>query len=68
MTSQRRIENIVQLTDTLWQLNRNRRAKEIEKMSGVEMPEDCMKLAEFWYRAGAIDMEKANGRNWRKNV
>ena len=67
MTTERRIENIVQLSDTLWQLNKSRRIAELEKLTKTKMPEDCMKLAEFFYRAGAVDMERANGKNWRNN-
>lgn len=62
MSDERRIENIVSITDTLWQLNKGKKIKGLEQLTGTAMPEDCMKLAEYFYRAGAVDMERAIGR------
>lgn len=61
MSDERRIENIVNITDTLWQLNRSKKVEGVEKLTGTKMPDDCMKLAEYFYRAGAVDMERAIG-------
>ena len=61
MSDERRIENIVNITDTLWQLNRAKKVVGVEKLTGTKMPDDCMKLAEYFYRAGAVDMERAIG-------
>ena len=66
MKGKDKIALTVGITDTLWQLNKNKRAKEVEQLSGVKVPEDCMKLAEYFYRAGAVDMEKAVGKDWGK--
>lgn len=63
MSNERRIENIVNITDTLWQLNRAKKVEGVEKLTGTKMPKDCMKLAEYFYRAGAVDMERAIGGN-----
>lgn len=65
MNDKRRIENIVGITDTLWQLNKAKRIQSVEELTGQKVPEDCIKFAEFMYRAGAVDMEKALGKDWR---
>ena len=62
MNDKRRIENII---DTLWQLNKGKRIQSIEEETKQKVPEDCVKFAEFMYRAGALDMEKALGKDWR---
>ena len=61
MSDERRIENIVNITDTLWQLNRTKKVEGVEMLTGTKMPDDCMKLAEYFYRAGAVDMERTIG-------
>lgn len=61
MTKERRIENVVGITDTLWQLNRYKLFDQIEKASGTKVPEDCHKLIEWSFRYGAMYMEKAIG-------
>ena len=65
MNDKRRIENIVEITDTLWQLNKAKRIQSVEETTKQKVPEDCIKFAEFMYRAGALDMEKALGKDWR---
>lgn len=62
MTDKRRVENIVDMTDTLWQLNRSSVIAQIEKLSGAPVPKDCIGLIECSFRFGAIYMEKAIGR------
>ena len=65
MTDNRRIENIVQLTDTIWQVNKDKILKDIEKWTGEPVPEACYKLIEFCVRRGCVLMEQTVGKNWR---
>lgn len=65
MTDNRRIENIVQLTDTIWQVNKNKILKDIEEWTGEPVPEACYKLIEFCVRRGCVLMEQTVGKNWR---
>lgn len=65
MTDKRRIENIVQLSETIWAVNKNKLIKDIESMTGEPVPEDCMKLIEFAFRFGCVKMEQTVGKNWR---
>ncbi len=62
MTKERKIENLVGLTDTLWQVNKYKMIKEIEKASGHEVPEACYELMEWCYRYGAMHMERTIGK------
>lgn len=59
----KRVENIVGISDTLWQLNRFTVLDQIEKLSGAPVPEDCMELIECSFRFGAVLMEKALSRS-----
>lgn len=61
MTDRRRTENIVNITDTLWKLNKYKLVKEIEQASGQEVPEECYPFMEWCFRYGAMFMEKAIG-------
>lgn len=61
MTDKRRVENVVGITDTLWQLNRYKLLDQIEKASGTKVPEECYELIEWSFRYGAMFMEKAIG-------
>lgn len=63
MTDDRRIENVVNITDTLWQLNRYKLFDVLEKASGTKVPEECYPLVEWSFRYGALFMEKAIGGN-----
>lgn len=63
----KRVENVVNISDTLWQLNRFNVIAQIEKLSGTPVPEDCMELIECSFRFGAVLMEKALTRG-KKNV
>lgn len=63
----KRVENVVNISDTLWQLNRFNVIAQIEKLSGTSVPEDCMELIECSFRFGAVLMEKALTRG-KKNV
>lgn len=65
MTDKRRIENVVQLTDTIWQVNKNKIVAEIEEWTGEPVPEDCMRLIEFCVRRGCVLMEQTVGKDWR---
>jgi hypothetical protein len=65
MTDNRRIENIVQLTDTIWQVNKDKILKDIEEWTGEPVPEACYKLIEFCVRRGCVLMEQTVGKNWR---
>ena len=67
MTTERRVENIVQLSDTLWQLNKHRVIGQIEGLSGAPVPEDCYQLIECSFRFGAVLMEKALSKGRRNN-
>lgn len=59
MTNTRRVENIIGISDTLWQLNKSKVIKFIAEESGQEVPEDCYELIERGFRYGAVIMEKA---------
>lgn len=57
-----RTENIVNLTETLWTLNKSKVLSQLESLNGGhDVPEDCIKLIEYSFRSGAIYMEKAIG-------
>ena len=62
MSNERRIENVVNITDTLWKLNRNKMINQIESASGCKIPEDCYTFMEWCFRYGAMYMEKALGK------
>lgn len=68
MADNRRIENIVQLTDTIWQVNKNKILKDIEEWTGEPVPEACYKLIEFCVRRGCVLMEQTVGKNWRASA
>ena len=63
MTQERKVENVVNITDMLWRLNKYRLMEQIEQASGEEVPEECYKLMEWCFRFGAMWMEKAIGKN-----
>lgn len=65
MTEKRRTENIVQLTDTIWEVNKYKILKKIEKDSGAPVPKDCHYLIEYCIRYGAVLMEQTVGKDWR---
>ena len=65
MTEKRRVENVVQLTDTIWQVNKNKILKEIEEWTGEPVPEACYSLIEFCIRRGCVLMEQTVGKDWR---
>ena len=65
MTDKRRIENIVELTDTLWQLNKWTVLNSFEERCGQPVPEDCVPLIEQSFRIGAAFMERAIGKDVR---
>lgn len=62
MTNERRVENVVGITDTLWQLNKYKLMDYIAQSSGREVPEECYELIEVSFRTGAALMERALGR------
>lgn len=68
MTDKRKIENVVQLTDTIWQVNKNKIVAEIEEWTGEPVPVDCMKLIEFCVRRGCVLMEQTVGKDWRSRA
>lgn len=59
--AEKRTINIVNMTDTLWQLNRYKVLEQIGKLGG-EVPGECEMLVEAAFRFGAMYMEKAIGR------
>lgn len=63
----KRVENIVGISDTLWQLNRFTVLDQIAKLSGAPVPEDCMELIECSFRFGAVLMEKALSRSRKES-
>ena len=68
MTDKRRVENVVRLTDTIWQVNKNKIVAEIEEWTGEPVPVDCMKLIEFCVRRGCVLMEQTVGKDWRSRA
>lgn len=62
MTDERRVENVVNITDTLWQLNKYKLIEQIAYACDQEVPEDCYKLMEWCFRFGAMHMERALGK------
>jgi hypothetical protein len=61
MTDKRRVENVVNITDTLWQLNKYKLIEQIAYASDQEVPEECYPLMEWCFRYGAMYMERAIG-------
>lgn len=61
MTSAKKVENIIGISDTLWQLHRSKVLNYIEQECGHQVPEDCIGLIERGFRYGAVCMEKAIG-------
>ncbi len=61
MTEERRVDNVINITETLWQLNRYKLFDQIARMSGTNVSEDCYPLIEVSFRCGAALMEKAIG-------
>lgn len=61
MSDERRVENVVGITNTLWALNRYRLFDYIEEKSGTPVPEECYELIEVAFRCGAAMMESAIG-------
>lgn len=66
MPEEKRVQNVVNISDTLWQLNKFTVISQIEKLSGQPVPDDCMELIECSFRFGAVLMEKALGKSARK--
>ena len=62
MSEERRTENVVNITNTLWQLNKYKLMDYIAQSSGREVPEECYELIEVSFRTGAALMERALGR------
>ena len=62
MTKARRVENLENLTGTLWEVYHNKVIRYIEEECGHAVPEDCIGLIERGFRYGAICMEKTIGR------
>ena len=63
MSDERRIENIVELTETMWILNKRKVLKELAQSAKMdEIPEDCHRLVEAAFRFGATYMERTIGR------
>lgn len=62
MTEERRNQNIMDITDTLWKLNRYKLLDQIERMTGFPVPADCYDLIEVSFRSGAVLMERAVGK------
>lgn len=61
MTDKRRTENVINMTGTLWELNKYKLLNQIEERSGAPVPEECYKLIEHSFRVGAAVMERAIG-------
>lgn len=61
MTRGERIENIIGISDTLWQLHHSKVIRFIEEECGSPVPEECYGLIERGFRYGAVLMEKAIG-------
>lgn len=59
-------ERIVRMIDTIWGLNKYKVIEDIAKTSGCDVPRDCYGLIETAFKFGALHMEMANGKNWRK--
>ena len=68
MTNERRIENIIQLTDTIWQVNKNRLIDKLEELTHAPVPDDCLTLIEFSFRNGCVAMEQTLGKEWRSKA
>lgn len=63
MSDERKIENIVNITETLWTLNKSKVLKELAACAKTdEIPEECHRLVEAAFRFGATYMERAIGR------
>ena len=67
MTDERRIENVINITEAVWTLNRTKVLNELGRAAGQEIPAECEKLVEWAFRFGASYMERALGKG-RKNV
>lgn len=61
MTKEGKTDLVVNMTDTLWQVNKYKFLDHIEQMSGVPVPEDLYKLVETAFRTGAAVMERTIG-------
>ena len=60
MSEERKIENIVNITETLWTLNKSKVLKELAVCAKTdEIPEECHRLVEAAFRFGATYMERA---------
>lgn len=62
MTEERRNQNIVDITDTLWKLNRYKLFDQVERMTGFPVPPECYELMECSFRSGAVLMQRAIGK------
>lgn len=63
MKDQRRIDNIVGLSDTLWTLNKWTVLDYFERTCGHPVPDECIPLIEQSFRIGSVMMEKAIGKD-----
>lgn len=68
MTNERRIENIIQLTDTIWQVNKNRLIDKLEELTHAPVPDECVELIAFSFRYGCVAMEQTLGKEWRSKA
>jgi hypothetical protein len=66
MTEEKRVKNVINISDTLWQLNRFTVISQIEKLCGSPVPDDCLELIECSFRFGAVLMEKALGKRAKR--
>ena len=55
----KKMSQVMGISDTLWHLNRQRIIGQIEAYCGHEVPEDCIGLIECSFRFGAVLMESA---------
>ena len=63
MADEKRMKNVIDITETLWTLNRPKVLEQLKSLNGGHaVPSDCVKLIEYSFRTGAVYMEKAIGR------
>jgi hypothetical protein len=56
MTNEERVNNVVKMTETLWNARRYDVLRGIEALDHRPVPEDCEKLIETAFRLGAVNM------------
>ena len=63
MTDERRMKNVIDITETLWTLNKPKVLDQLKSLNGgYAVPDDCVKLIEYSFRTGAVYMERTIGR------